>query len=189
MKKVLASVVASVVLASNLSAISFKPESLKIEFEGYKTKEMLATAGTFKDVKYTFGKDGSSLSTYLKNAKAIILPSNAFMGEGLEIVTENITKVFFPSLLGDGDIKVLFQNIVEGENKGIITAKITLDRKSAIVPLTYTIKGNKFEAKGQLDLHSFKNGSKALKDLSDVAPGHGGISWPLVNITFSANIQ
>ncbi|MCX2683119.1 hypothetical protein OQH60_04585 [Campylobacter sp. MIT 21-1685] len=189
MKKILVSVVASALLASSLSAISFKKESLKIDFEGYKTKEMIATAGTFKDVKYTFGKDGSSLTTYLKNAKATILPSNAFMGEGLELITENITKVFFPSLLGNGDIKVLFQDVVEGDNKGVISAKITLDKKSTIIPLTYTIQDSKFEAKGQLDLHTFKNASKALKDLSNVAPGHGGISWPLVSITFSADIE
>lgn len=56
------------------------------------------------------------------------------------------------------------------------------------MPLTYTIKDDKFEAKGQLDLHTFKNASKALKALSDVAPGHGGISWPLVDISFNADL-
>lgn len=29
---------------------------------------------------------------------------------------------------------------------------------------------------------------KALKALSDVAPGHGGISWPLVDISFNADL-
>ncbi|WP_144690161.1 hypothetical protein [Campylobacter jejuni] len=188
MKKIFASVLSSCLLASALSAVSFKQDSLKIGFEGYKTNEMVGVSGEFKDVKYKFSKNAQDLASYLKGAKATIKPSSAFMGEGNDIITDNITKVFFPNLLGNSDIKVLFQDIVIGENKGVISAKITIDKKSIIVPLTYTIKDNKFEAKGQLDLHTFKNGSKALKALSDVAAGHGGISWPLVDISFNADL-
>lgn len=188
MKKILLSVAASAFLASTLSALSFKQDSLKLEFEGFKAAQMVGVIGTFKDIKYQFSKDTKTLASYLKNAKATINPSSVFMGEGNDVATNNIAKVFFPSLLKKGDIKVTFQNIVEGENLGVITAKITLDKKSAIVPLSYTIENNKFVAKGQLDLNTYKNGAKALKDLSDAAPGHGGISWPLVNISFSADI-
>ncbi|XTO86565.1 hypothetical protein DSX90_000080 [Campylobacter jejuni] len=188
MKKILVSVLSSCLLASALSAVSFKEDSLKVSFEGYKTKDMIGTKGEFKNVEYKFSKNTKDLASYLKGAKATIKPSNAFMGEGNDIITNNITKVFFPALLGDTDIKVVFQDVIAGENKGVISAKITMDKKSTIVPLTYTIKDNKFEAKGQRDLHTFKNGSKALKALSDVAAGHGGISWPLVDISFNADL-
>lgn len=189
MNKVIFSVATSLLLVSGLSAVSFKQDSLKIGFEGYKTKEMVGVSGEFKDVKYKFSKNTQDLANYLKGAKASIKPSSAFMGEGFDAITDNITKVFFPNLLGNSDIKVLFQDVVMGENKGVISAKITIDKKSTLVPLSYTIENNKFVAKGQLDLHTFKNGSKALKALSDVAAGHGGISWPLVDITFSADVE
>ncbi|ENY6720512.1 hypothetical protein ACFZWW_001433 [Campylobacter jejuni] len=188
MKKILISVLSSCLLASALSAVSFKEDSLKVSFEGYKTKDMIGTKGEFKNVEYKFSKNTKDLASYLKGAKATIKPSNAFMAEGNDIITNNITKVFFPALLGDTDIKVVFQDVIAGENKGVISAKITMDKKSIIVPLTYIIKDNKFEAKGQFDLHTFKNGSKALKALSDVATGHGGISWPLVDISFNADL-
>ncbi|MFK0473429.1 hypothetical protein ACISOU_07300, partial [Campylobacter jejuni] len=37
MKKILVSVLSSCLLASALSAVSFKEDSLKVSFEGYKT--------------------------------------------------------------------------------------------------------------------------------------------------------
>ncbi|TKX31200.1 hypothetical protein [Campylobacter aviculae] len=188
MKKILISTAVSLLLASNLSAFSFKQDSLKVGFEGYKTKDMIGVSGEFKDVKYKFSKKAKDLVVYLKGARAVIKPSSAFMGEGNDVITGNITKVFFPNLLGNSDIKVMFQDVIAGENKGLISAKITINKKSAIVPLSYTIDKDKFIAKGQLDLHTFKNSSQALKALSDAAPGHGGISWPLVDLTFSADI-
>lgn len=188
MKKVILSSIAFCLLTSGLNAFSFKQDSLKIAFEGFKTADMVGVSGEFKEVKYSLGKDTKDINSYLKNAKATINPKSAFMGEDAEPITNNIVNVFFPSLLGQGDIKVVFQNLVEGDNKGIISAKVTLDKKSTIMPLSYTIKDGKFEAKGQLDLHNFKNGAKALKDLSDAAPGHGTISWPLVNVSFSADL-
>ncbi|HEB7649229.1 TPA: hypothetical protein RZI84_000255 [Campylobacter coli] len=188
MKKMFYGIAVSLILATSLSAVSFNQDSLKVSFEGYKTEDMVGVGGEFKDVKYKFSKNTSTLASYLKGARAVVNPSSVFMGEGNDIITNNITKVFFPALLGDTDIKVVFQDVIAGENKGVISAKITMDKKSTIVPLTYTIKDNKFEAKGQLDLHTFKNGSKALKALSDVAAGHGGISWPLVDISFNADL-
>lgn len=188
MKKIFAGVLSSCLLASALSAVSFKEDSLKVSFEGYKTTDMVGVEGEFKKVAYQFSKNTQTLQSYLKGAKATIKPSDAFMGEGNDPITDNITKVFFPALLGKSDIQVLFDDVVAGDNKGVISAKITLDKKSATVPLTYEVKDGKFKAQGQLDLHTFKNGSKALKALSDAAPGHGGISWPLVNITLSADV-
>lgn len=129
MKKILVSVLSSCLLASALSAVSFKEDSLKVSFEGYKTKDMIGTKGEFKNVEYKFSKNTKDLASYLKGAKATIKPSNAFMGEGNDIITNNITKIFFPALLGDTDIKVVFQDVIAGENKGVISAKITMDKK------------------------------------------------------------
>ncbi|EAK1012934.1 hypothetical protein LU204_001066 [Campylobacter coli] len=188
MKKMFYGIAASLILATSLSAVSFNQDSLKVSFEGYKTEDMVGVGGEFKDVKYKFSKNTSTLASYLKGARAVVNPSSVFMGEGNEIITDNLAKVFFPSLLGNSDIKVVFKDVVTGENKGVISARVTIDKKSTLVPLSYTIENNKFVAKGQLDLHAFKNSSQALKALSDVAPGHGGISWPLVDIVFSTDV-
>ncbi|MBM0637343.1 hypothetical protein LNU06_04795 [Campylobacter sp. VicNov18] len=188
MKMIFTSILSSCLLVSALSAVSFKEDSLKISFEGYKTESMVGVEGEFKNVEYKFPKNTKDLPSYLKGAKATIKPSEAFMGEGNDTITNNITKVFFPNLLGDTQIKVMFEDVVAGQNKGVISAKITMDKKSIIIPLVYELKDDKFKAKGQLDLHAFKNSSKALQALSDAAPGHGGISWPLVDISFDADV-
>lgn len=52
------------------------------------------------------------------------------MGEGNDVITDNITKVFFPNLPGNSDIKVIFKDIVAGDNKGVISARVTIDKKA-----------------------------------------------------------
>ena len=189
MKKVILGLASSIILASSLNAFSFKKDSLKLTFEGYKTDQFIATAGEFTDVTYNFSKDTKSLESYLSKAKIVVKPSSAFMGEGNDLITENITKVFFPTLLGKQNIQVNIQNVVVGDETGLISAKISIGKESTIIPLRYTIDGKKFTAKGQLDLHNFKNASKALRALSDVAPGHGNISWSLVDLSFNAELE
>lgn len=185
MKKFLG--LASVVLVSYLHAVTFDTQSLKTSFEGYKTKDMVNVEGSFKNVKYQFGKNTKSLSGILKGATATIMPSKVDMGD--ETITNNIANVFFRTLNQKGNIVVSFKDVVEGENKGVITAKITIGGEATIIPLSYTINGDMFEAVGQLDLHAFKNGKHALAALSKAAPGHGNMSWPLVNVKFEGKIQ
>lgn len=108
MKKMFYGIAASLILATSLSAVSFNQDSLKVSFEGYKTEDMVGVGGEFKDVKYKFSKNTSTLASYLKGARAVVNPSSVFMGEGNEIITDNLAKVFFPSLLGNSDIKVVF---------------------------------------------------------------------------------
>ncbi|CAM2921397.1 hypothetical protein [Helicobacter burdigaliensis] len=189
MKKIVLGTLVSFALSATLFAGGIDTKSAKIEFEGYKTPAMVGTKGSFKSAKYTFGKDASSLKGQLEGAKAVISPKEVDMGENNEIITTNIIETFFKTLNDKGDIKVMFKNVVEGDNKGVISAKITINKQSTTIPLIYTIEGDKFVAKGQLDLHHFSNSVKALKALSDVAPGHQNISWSVVDITFSANMQ
>ncbi len=70
---------------------------------------MVEVEGEFKNVEYKFSKNAKDFASYLKGAKATIKPSNA--------------------LLGDTDIKVVFQDVIASENKGVISAKITMDKK------------------------------------------------------------
>lgn len=171
---------------SGIYAQSIDKDSISVTFEGYKTADMVGVQGYFGHVKYTFSKDDGTLFGPLKGAKAVIVPSSANMG--VDIITGNIVNTFFKIFSGKNNLEVTFINIVEGNDKGVITANVKIGNEQNTFPLTYTIKDNKLEAKGQLDISGFQNSKEALTELSKVAPGHGNISWPLVNITFSADI-
>ncbi len=186
MKKIFKSAIASALLVTGLSAASIDTSSLELNFEGYKTSEMAGTVGTFKNIKYTFGKDGSSITGVFKGATATIKPQNVDMGD--DTITNNMKNAFFANFT-KSDIKVSVVDVLEGENTGLITVKVSIGKESALVPLTYTIKDGKFEAKGQLALSAFKNAHKALTALSKAAAGHKNMSWPLVDIMLEANAK
>lgn len=174
-------------VAGFLQAATIDTKSAKVAFVGYKAPVMADLGGHFNQIQYTFGKDTKSLSGTLQNARAIITPTSAEIPDNEE-ATNNLNKVFFPTLLGKNNIQVTFIKIIEGEDKGIISAKVTIGKESSIVPLEYTIVDNSFVAKGVLDLHAFTNSTKALQALSAAAAGHAGISWPNVTLIFTANI-
>lgn len=176
----------SLISSAMLFAGGIDVNSAKVEFEGYKTPDMVGTKGTINNVKYTFGKDTSSISSQLRGAKAILSPSNIDMGNSA--ITTNVVDTFFKVLNSKADFKVTFKDVDEGKDKGVISAKVTIGKRSTMVPMIYTIENGKLIAKGQLDLHAFTNASKALKALSDVAAGHNGISWSIVDIIFSADL-
>lgn len=187
MKKFLVSAVLSASLFSYLNAASIDKNTLTINFEGYKTANMVATAGTVKNPKYTFGKDESSIKGLLNGATATFSPKNIDMG--VELITNNIVNVFFKTLNNGKDVDVKITNVIEGDNQGSLTAKVSIGGQYETVGLHYTIKDGKFEAKGVLDLFAFKNSEQALKDLAKAAPGHAGISWSIVEITLSAKAK
>lgn len=171
--------------------ISLDEKSIKISFEGYKTPAMLGTKGEFSKAKFDFKKDDSTLSSQLIGAKITLSPKDIDMGGAdNKVITDNVINVFFDTLNNKNDIKVELINVIEGESKGIISAKIIINRQSIIVPLQYEIGGNKaFSAEGRLDLSAFSNATKALKALSDVAAGHAGISWNIVDISISGKLK
>lgn len=187
MKKIIIGLLTSFIITATANALTIDKNSIEVTFEGYKTSQMLGLEGKFKDVKYSFGDENSSIASTLKGATAVIKPSS--LDTGVEDANKNLINTFFPMLMGKNDIKVTFADVVEGENVGTITVNLKLDsKKRTTFPLVYTIKDNKLEAKGQLDLSVFNTSKKALEALSKVAPGHGGMSWPIVYITFTANV-
>ena len=178
----------SLLVCGYLMAGGIDTNSVKVEFEGFKTPDMIGTKGTFSDVKLTFGKDDSTLSSQLKDASAVLSPKSIDMGDDNGDITKNIRDVFFKAFNSQNDIKVSFEDVIEGNNSGFISAKVTIGKKSDIVPMKHTIEEGKFVSKGQLDLSAFSNSAKALKALSDAAAGHMGVSWPIVDISLSADM-
>lgn len=188
MKKIFAA--SALMLSSVLFAESLDENSIKIGFEGYKTSSMVGTKGVFSEAKFNFKKD-DSLSSQLVGASVILSPNAIDMGgEVNQVITDNVVNAFFGTLNNKNDIKVEIINVVEGKNKGTISTKVTINRQSTIVPLNYEISGNKnFRAQGRLDLFAFSNAQKALKALSDVAAGHLGLSWNIVDINVEGKLK
>lgn len=179
--------ICSLATSAFIYAHTIDTKSVNIEFVGYKTPSMADLSGSFKKVQYNFGKDTSKISGVLQNASATIIPTSSEIPDN-NAATDNMNKVFFPALLGKNNIKVTFIKVVEGEDIGLISAKVVIGKESSIVPLVYTIENNKFVAKGTLDLNSFSQSQKALKALSNAAPGHTGITWANVDIIFTADM-
>lgn len=176
---------------SSAFAVSLNESSIKIYFEGYKTPAMLGTKGGFAKATFKLNQNTQSLSTQLINANIILSPNDIDMGGAdNQAITDNVVNTFFKTLNNKNDIKVTVINVLEGENKGVINAKVTINKQNALLPLVYEIGGNNdFEATGRLDLSAFSNATKALKALSEVANGHLGISWNIVDIKIEAKLQ
>ncbi|TLE00032.1 hypothetical protein LS73_006210 [Helicobacter muridarum] len=188
MSKIVVGSLLSATASAFLHAATIDKSSVEVWFIGYKTPDMVDLAGTFKNIKYTFGKDAKTFMGTLQGASAVIVPTSSEIPD-IEAATNNMNKVFFPTLLGKNNIQVTFVKVIEGDNRGVISARVSIGKESTIIPLEYEISDNKLTAKGRLDLHNFSNASKALKALSDAAAGHAGISWPNVDIIFKANIK
>lgn len=168
-------------------AINIDQKSIEVEFEGFKTDKFVPVKGKFDNIKYTLNKNNpSTLSEALKGAKAVIDPKSVKME--LDVANANMINVFFPTFNNSKDIKVTFINVIQGDNQGVISAKITINKQSTIVPMHYIIQNDELVANGTMDIHAFKHGESALKALAKAAAGHKGISWNLVNLTFKAKI-
>ena len=189
MKKYLTILAFCLAFVSSAFAVSLNENSIKIYFEGFKTPAMLGTKGGFTKATFKLNKNTQSLSTQLINANIILSPNDIDMGDN-QVITDNVVNTFFKTLNNKNDIKVTIINVLEGENRGVITAKITINKQNALLPLVYEIgRNNDFEATGRLDLLAFSNATKALTALSEVASGHLGISWNIVDIKIEAKLQ
>lgn len=191
MRNMVLTIFGFLVSSSVLFGAGLDKTSIQIEFEGYKTPTMAGTKGVFKTAKFNFNRDDSTLSKQLIGASVILSPKDIDMGgEENQVITDNIVNTFFDTLNSKSDIKVEIINVLEGEYRGTISAKVIINRQSAVVPLDYEILGNKdFQAQGRLDLNAFSNTPKALKALSDVAAGHLGMSWNIVDITIKGKLK
>ena len=183
--KVLKTLSLCAVLALGLNAASLS--DMKVTFDGYKTKDKLVSKGTFKSVKYTFNKDNSSIMSLLKNATATVSQASVDM-MGNNPATLNMVNDFFAKFSNRADVQVEFVDINGTDASGSISAKITMNGKSAFVPLNYKVANGELNASGVLDLLSFDL-SPARNSLTKAAAGHAGVTWNEVLIKFNAKVK
>lgn len=163
-------------------------DSSKIEmyWVGYKLANKTAVKGSFSDVAYKFKNKQGNLKEILEGASAKIKLSNLNVAN--PEAKKNLSEAFF-SKFASPEIGVKIIQVIEGENQGTLLAKVSMNKKSVLVPMQYTITNGELQAKGVLDLLSFKL-EGALQSLIKVCGKlHQGYTWTQVEIGFSAPLQ
>lgn len=177
MKKVL---FASLLSLSFCFGVSLDTAKTQAYWTGYKFAKKTPVKGTFKDIKFKFSK-GNSIHEELLGATAMIDLSKVSTGNPAS--EENLTLGFF-NKFSSKDIRVKIEQVIEGENQGAILARITMNKKSQLIPMQYEIKDNQLVAKGVIDVLSFKLDA-ALDSLSKVCKDlHEGYTWSQVEVGF-----
>lgn len=187
MKKILMSLLTLALLGVIANATTIDTSKVQTQWTAYKTADKVAVNGTFKDIKYKFGKNTSSIASTLEGATATIDPMKVDLGDPTK--NKNV-KDFFFSQFKNGGIKVTFKDVMEGKNQGTILASVNMNGKTLKVPMEYTITDNTFNATGILDILEFTNLNNAFKKLATGCHElHEGMTWSQVKINFSAPIK
>lgn len=163
-------------------------DSSKIEmyWVGYKLANKTAVKGSFSDVAYKLKNQQGSIKDIFEGASAKIALSNLNVAN--PEAKKNLSEEFF-SKFKTPEISVKIIQVMEGENQGTMLAKVSMNKKSQLIPMQYTINNGKIEVKGVLDMLSFKL-DKALESLIKVCGKlHQGYTWTQVEIGFSAPLQ
>lgn len=174
-----------------LNAASLDANQAKVSFGAFKTIDKALVKGSFDDIKLQFGKDSSSIKGVLEGATAVIDTAKINLGD--DVKNENLTNFFFAYFKKDKDakslIKVKFENVIEGKDKGTILANITMNGVDRKVPLQYNIKDGKLSAIGTIDLLDFSLNNAYKKLIEGCGELHEGVTWTQVELYFEAPIK
>lgn len=171
-----------------ISANATTIDTTKVEsgWTAYKTVDKVPVGGTFDDIVYKFGKKNDSIASTLEGATATINPMKVNLHD--ETKNSNMKNYFF-SHFKKGSIKVTFQKVMEGKDKGTILAAVKMNGKDVKVPMEYTIVDGKLMAIGTLDLLEFSLNDAFSKLVKGCYDFHEGMTWSQVAIHFSASIK
>ena len=177
MKKLLLSSIAITLLSTSLfSKECVAIKSVAIGWTSYKTMAKIGVSGTFKNVKLTTSKEHSNIQNALVGTSVQLNMAN--IDAKAAIKTTNILKFFAPKLAS----QAIDAKIVKVSEKSLDLA-ITLNGKTKIVPMSYTLDGGVMLAKGVIDARDFTM-SDALKNLNSNVAGHKNKGWLDIAINF-----
>lgn len=177
MKKAL---MVSFLILGSCFGMNLDTSKTQMYWEAYKLANKTAVKGSFADVKYKFGKK-SGISGQLLGASAQIDLAKVVTGNPES--EKNLTNEFFKKFVGK-NIRVKIEKITEGDNQGILLAKISMNKKTQLVPMQYEIKEGILSASGVIDVLSFKLDS-ALEQLAKACSAlHEGYTWSQVKVGF-----
>ncbi|WP_027326945.1 YceI family protein [Helicobacter pametensis] len=182
MKKI---ILASLLAMSYSLAANLDTNKIQMYWESYKTSLKVPVKGSFADIKYKFGKQ-DGISGALLGATAKINLGTVITGNPTS--EQNLTQGFFQHFASK-DIRVKIEQVMEGKDQGTLLAKITMNKKSQLIPMQYTIKEGTLVAKGVLDVRSFRL-DQALESLAKLCESlHEGFTWSQVEIGFTIPLK
>ena len=170
-----------------------QPKEMSVDWVAYKTLAKVGVGGKFTSVEYTPNAlEGKNFRELLVGSKISIDVTHIDTGNKERDTT--LVKYFFGKLSSD-KIEATIKSIeadprVKGKPRtGDITAMISLNGKSLIIPMKYHYSDSKFDAKGVIDLTDFD----ALPALASINKScydlHKGKTWRDVTIGFHTTIE
>lgn len=173
------------VLCASLFAYSIDAASAKATFVAFKGVKKLAVNGSVDKIKYRFKRKNGTLDKILKGSTASFSMDDINLANPVKNAN---FKRFFTALLKDKNAKVTFKKITMGENQGIILARIKINKTNRNIPLSYVLKSGILSVKGLIDLDDYKC-EGALANLSKNVKEHLGLTWGVVEIAFTINLE
>ncbi|NEW61235.1 YceI family protein [Sulfurovum sp. bin170] len=194
MKKTIISLLTLFTFASATDGcILEQSDDINVTWKAYKTLAKLGVSGQFTGVNHTPNKkSGKNFKEIFVGSMVNIDVSKIDTGDASRDKT--LVKWFFSKLYGEtieGKIVDIEENkrVDKGARTGVIDVKITMNKKTLIVPMSYHYNKGDFRATGTIDLFDFA-GSNALASLNKSCYDlHEGKTWNDVTIEFRTNIK
>ena len=183
------------VRAANHCTFEVDPNSIQIDWTGYKTTQQVAVNGGFTEVTLVGDLKGSSFESLLGQLEGEVdVKDAAHIRTGNPARDATLFEKFFSLFKKKAHMTGAFKSVKGNEKSGDLQLHLTLNQKTLAVPMSYTRdeKGS-FLAKGAIDFKDFGL-QKALDSLhkacESLHKGPDGVSktWPVAEIKLAATI-
>lgn len=188
MKKILFSLVASMVLVGTMNAVTLDKSTAKAEFIAYKLANKVAVPGSFKDVEFTFAKTDGALVDILSGANAKVDFNK--IDTVRNPVRDNNIKTKLVKFMKTPNISVTFKKVTGDDTKGEIVADINMNEVTKEVPMTYEVKDGMIKAMGEIKFTDFMpEAYDNFRNDKVIQALHGKKTHDEVNIVFEAAVK
>lgn len=160
----------------------YNSTNFDVTWTSYKTLAKVGVGGNFSDKKLNISnKNAQDVKTLLQDAHVSLTLDK--LDAHMKLKNDNIA-TFFTANLAKTEVLATITSVFDKR----LELKLTLNGTSKILPMNYTVKDNKIEAKGVIDALDF-NMTEALNELNTKVAGHLNKGWNDINIGFTMDIS
>lgn len=176
LRKIFVSVMVLCSIFAFVNAKSLDVSKAKTTWSAYKFYDKTPVSGTFKDIKYTWGK-GKEWQDILKGARASINTLSVDLSD--EVKNENVRDGFFKEFKNQHIVVVVDKILPDSndKNKGRLEVSIELNGVKKPSWMPYTISDKMFVASGVIDFYDFGLNSAIEKLRKTCEYMHEGKTW------------
>ncbi len=185
MKKILVILLATAAMLNAVCLVE-KTTPIDVAWTGYKTPKKIGVEGGFLAVVYKGKEKAVNVPSLLLKSQVMIEANNVDSKNSFR--DAKLVQFFFNMMQG-AVIVADVMSITGDDESGTLVVNIGMNNKAIDVPMTYTVKDGKLQAKGKLDLLDF-NAQEPLKMLTlNCYALHEGKTWSDVDVRFSFDIN